>query len=182
MADADQEEAAPEPVIEGLTEDAGDGEEDPELEDMKRRVQEMEEEANKLKAMQQDLAADGGEGEEKKASETDEKSIYVGQVDYEATPEELQAHFANCGTINRVTILCDKFTGRSKGFAYVEFEDSAAVPAAILLDNSIFKGRQLKVSAKRVNVRGKGKGKGRGRGRGRGRCRRGKGYKGYRGW
>ena len=83
---------------------AGDGEEDPELEDMKRRVQEMEEEANKLKAMQQDLAADGGEGEEKKASETDEKSIYVGQVDYEATPEELQAHFANCGTINRVTI------------------------------------------------------------------------------
>ena len=81
MADADQEEAAPEPVIEGLTEDAGDGEEDPELEDMKRRVQEMEEEANKLKAMQQDLAADGGEGEEKKASETDEKSIYVGQVD-----------------------------------------------------------------------------------------------------
>ena len=63
--DADQEEAAPEPVIEGLTEDAGDGEEDPELEDMKRRVQEMEEEANKLKAMQQDLAADGGEGEEK---------------------------------------------------------------------------------------------------------------------
>ena len=52
MADENEEEAAaPEPVIEGLTEDAGDGEEDPELEDMKRRVQEMEEEANKLKAM-----------------------------------------------------------------------------------------------------------------------------------
>ena len=66
--DADQEEAAPEPVIEGLTEDAGDGEEDPELEDMKRRVQEMEEEANKLKAMQQDLAADGDGGEDGEAA------------------------------------------------------------------------------------------------------------------
>ena len=40
---------------------------------------------------------------------------YVGQVDYEATPEELRAHFAACGTINRVTILCDKFTGHPKG-------------------------------------------------------------------
>ena len=151
---------------------------------MKRRVQEMEDEAAKLKAMQQELAEgdaaeDGGEKDEKKA--TDDKSIYVGQVDYEATPEELQAHFAACGTINRVTILCDKFTGRSKGFAYVEFEDAASVPGAILLDNSIFKGRQLKVSAKRVNIKGKGKGKGRGRGRG----RRGRGrgrYRGYRGY
>lgn len=39
---------------------------------------------------------------------------FVGQVDYEVTPEELQAHFASCGTINRVTILCDKF-GQPKG-------------------------------------------------------------------
>ena len=40
---------------------------------------------------------------------------YVGQVDYEATAEELQAHFAPCGVINRVTIICDKITGHSKG-------------------------------------------------------------------
>ncbi|RYH29778.1 hypothetical protein EON65_07325 [archaeon] len=40
---------------------------------------------------------------------------YVGQVDYQATPEELQAHFAPCGTINRVTIICDKITGQAKG-------------------------------------------------------------------
>jgi hypothetical protein len=37
------------------------------------------------------------------------------QVDYGATPEEIQAHFQACGTINRVTILCDKFTGHPKG-------------------------------------------------------------------
>jgi polyadenylate-binding protein 2 len=45
----------------------------------------------------------------------DSRSVYVGQVDYGATPEELQAHFQSCGTINRVTILCDKFTGHPKG-------------------------------------------------------------------
>ena len=42
-------------------------------------------------------------------------SIYVGQVDYSATPEELVSHFGACGTIERVTIVCDKMTGRPKG-------------------------------------------------------------------
>jgi RNA recognition motif-containing protein len=42
-------------------------------------------------------------------------SVYVGQVDYSATPEELLAHFGPCGTIERVTIVCDKFTGKPKG-------------------------------------------------------------------
>ena len=40
----------------------------------------------------------------------------ISQVDYSATPEEIQGHFQACGTINRVTILCDKFTGHPKGF------------------------------------------------------------------
>ena len=44
-------------------------------------------------------------------------SVYVGQVDYSATPEELLAHFEPCGTVERVTIVCDKFTGKPKGFA-----------------------------------------------------------------
>jgi polyadenylate-binding protein 2 len=38
------------------------------------------------------------------------------KVDYGSTPEEIQAHFASCGTINRVTILLDKFTGHPKGY------------------------------------------------------------------
>ena len=42
-------------------------------------------------------------------------SVYVGQVDYSATPEELLSHFEACGTVDRVTIVCDKFTGRPKG-------------------------------------------------------------------
>jgi RNA recognition motif. (a.k.a. RRM, RBD, or RNP domain) len=48
-------------------------------------------------------------------------SIYVGQVDYSAKPEELLSHFEACGTVERVTIVCDKFTGTPKGYAYLEF-------------------------------------------------------------
>ena len=49
-------------------------------------------------------------------------SIYVGQVDYATTPEELLAHFEPCGAVERVTICCDKFSGQPKGFAYLEFQ------------------------------------------------------------
>ncbi len=40
----------------------------------------------------------------------------LAQVDYGSTPEEIQAHFQSCGSINRITILCDKFTGHPKGY------------------------------------------------------------------
>lgn len=70
---------------------------------------------------------------------------YVGQVDYESTVEELRSHFAPCGTINRVTIICDKITGQSKGFAYIEFVDKESAEKALELDESTFRGRQLKV-------------------------------------
>lgn len=86
--------------------------------------------------------------------ESDARSIYVGNVDYAATPEELQAHFADCGTINRVTILCHKATGAPKGFAYIEFVDEDAVQNAIILNDSPFRGRPLKVTPKRTNVPG----------------------------
>ena len=42
--------------------------------------------------------------------------IFISQVDYSATAEELEQHFHGCGSVNRVTILCDKFTGHPKGF------------------------------------------------------------------
>lgn len=97
---------------------------------------------------------------------------WLTQVDYGATPEEIQQHFQSCGTINRVTILCDKFTGHPKGFAYVEFADPSFVENASVLNESLFRGRLLKVTPKRTNVPGlsaRGRGRGRGsRGRGRG--------------
>ncbi|KAH9664554.1 polyadenylate-binding protein 2 [Citrus sinensis] len=75
------------------------------------------------------------------------------QVDYACTPEEVQQHFQSCGTVNRVTILTDKF-GQPKGFAYVEFLEIDAVQEALQLNESELHGRQLKVLPKRTNVPG----------------------------
>ena len=67
------------------------------------------------------------------------------QVDYGATAEELEQHFHGCGAVNRVTIQCNKFDGHPKGFAYIEFADKDSVVLAMALDESLFRGRQLKV-------------------------------------
>ncbi|KAK0565035.1 hypothetical protein OC861_003960 [Tilletia horrida] len=83
---------------------------------------------------------------EEEKEEVDSRSVYVGNVDYSATPEDLHGHFSSCGNINRVTILCDKFTGHPKGYAYVEFAEPSLVANALLLNESLFKGRLIKVS------------------------------------
>ncbi|KAI0507608.1 hypothetical protein KFK09_013734 [Dendrobium nobile] len=75
------------------------------------------------------------------------------KVDYACTPEEVQQHFQSCGTVNRVTILTDKF-GQPKGFAYVEFVELEAIQEALNLNESDLHGRQLKVLPKRTNVPG----------------------------
>ncbi|XP_028807144.1 polyadenylate-binding protein 3 isoform X2 [Neltuma alba] len=80
-------------------------------------------------------------------------SSYYALVDYACTPEEVQQHFQSCGTVNRVTILTDKF-GHPKGFAYVEFLEPEAVQEALVLNESELHGRQLKVMPKRTNVPG----------------------------
>jgi len=81
---------------------------------MKKRVQEMEAEAAKLREMQASLDQQSNELRESK-EDIDSRSVFVGNVDYGASPEEIQAHFGSCGSINRVTILLDKFTGHPKG-------------------------------------------------------------------
>uniref|UniRef100_A0A2P2M8L5 RRM domain-containing protein n=3 Tax=Rhizophora mucronata TaxID=61149 RepID=A0A2P2M8L5_RHIMU len=131
------------------------------LEDMKRRLKEIEEEAGALREMQAKVekemgpVQDSGSASATQAEkeEVDSRSIYVGNVDYGCTPEEVQQHFQSCGTVNRVTILTDKF-GQPKGFAYVEFVEIDAVQNALLLNESELHGRQLKVSAKRTNIPG----------------------------
>ncbi|KAG7258795.1 hypothetical protein CRUP_001179 [Coryphaenoides rupestris] len=76
------------------------------------------------------------------------------QVDYGATADELEIHFNGCGPVNRVTILCDRFSGHPKGFAYIEFSDRDSVQSAIGLDETLFRGRVLKVMPKRTNMPG----------------------------
>ncbi|GAB2272785.1 hypothetical protein Dimus_007604 [Dionaea muscipula] len=135
------------------------------LQELKRRLEEETEEvAGAVRKMQAQLEQDAGANQEDPANasaaaiqvakeEVDSRSIYVGNVDYGCTPEEVQAHFQSCGTVNRVTILTDKY-GQPKGFAYVEFLETEAVQNAQLLNESELHGRQLKVSAKRTNIPG----------------------------
>ncbi|KAJ2556891.1 Ornithine decarboxylase [Coemansia sp. RSA 1933] len=154
---------------------------DPELEAMQKRVLEMEKEAQRLREVEETLSKGAGEegGEGTEAEDGDARSIYVGNVDYVTTPEELQEHFKGSGSINRVTILCDKFTGHPKGYGYVEFAAVDAVTKAQLLDGSMLHGRALKVNPKRTNVPGLNRGRGRGRGRGYyGYAPRGRGFRG----
>merc|ERR1719251_310369 len=172
---------------------AGD---DADLEAIKARVREMEEEALKLKELQSEVDKQIGVSspqhlldrsnsntsinlsyEEK--VEVDARSCYVGNVDYGATAEELEQHFHGCGSINRVTILCNKYDGNPKGFAYVEFADKDSVDTAMALDDSLFRGRQIKVLPKRTNKPGISTSNRPPRGAGRGSF--GRGGRGYRG-
>lgn len=86
-------------------------------------------------------------------AEIDARSIYVGNVDYSTTPQELQLLFGSCGAVNRITIPCDRYTGSPKGFAYIEFVHADSVAKAVAL-NLTFKNRELKIVAKRSNVPG----------------------------
>ncbi|ESO13081.1 hypothetical protein HELRODRAFT_63079 [Helobdella robusta] len=88
------------------------------------------------------------------AAEIDAKSIWVGNVDYGTSVYELEEHFKNCGAIVRATILHDKYSGKPKGFAYVEFVNACSVELAQTLNETILRGRQIKITAKRVNIHG----------------------------
>jgi len=140
------------------SEDAEVEVEEDELEAMKRKVKEMQEEAERLEQIQKQVEESMNPTTGLRDSkDVDKRSIYVGNVDYGATPEELQSHFQSCGTINRVTILCDKYSGHPKGYAYIEFLEEDSINNAMVMNESLFRGRLLKVVPKRTNVPGLGR-------------------------
>ena len=96
-------------------------------------------------------------------------SIYAGNLSYQVTENDLKEVFQEYGTVKRVQLptdreIKDKFTGQSKGFAFVEMSSDAEEEAAIAaLDNAEWMGRQLKVNkAKPKEVRSDRGGGGRG--------------------
>ena len=74
------------------------------------------------------------------------KSIYVGNLPWSATEEQVQTLFAEYGSVLSVKLVNDRETGRARGFGFVEMEDPAAVAAIEALDNTIFGGRTLRVN------------------------------------
>ena len=71
----------------------------------------------------------------------DALSIYIGNVDYTATEEELRNTFINCGDIVRVTIIKNMKTGHPKGAAFIEFKEKEGVQAAMGLNGKEVKGK-----------------------------------------
>lgn len=89
-------------------------------------------------------------------------SIYVGNLSYEVTENDLSGVFAEYGTVKRVQLPTDRETGRMRGFAFVEMGTDAEEAAAIeALDGAEWMGRGLKVNkAKPKEDRGGGGGRG----------------------
>jgi len=76
--------------------------------------------------------------------------IYVGNLPYETTEEDLQLEFAAFGEVTSVTILSDKLTGRPKGFGFVEMPSKSEAEAAIAgLNGKILKERTIVVNEAR---------------------------------
>ena len=77
-------------------------------------------------------------------------NIYVGNLSYEVTEEDLQKAFESFGQIESVKIIKDNFSGRSKGFGFVEMPKNADAQSAINdLNGTELKGRPLKVNTAR---------------------------------
>lgn len=79
-----------------------------------------------------------------------ETKLYVGNLSYNTTENELKDLFGQAGVVSEVILIKDRNTGRSKGFAFVTMSSQAEVESAIqMLNDQEFEGRPLKVSIAR---------------------------------
>lgn len=81
-------------------------------------------------------------------------NIYLGNIAWSMTEDTVEALFAEFGTVSSVKIITDKYSGRSKGFGFVEMDDDAAAQKAIdALNDSEQEGRNLRVNQARPRER-----------------------------
>src|SRR5262249_57840554 len=81
--------------------------------------------------------------------------LFVGNLPYEATEDEIRQHFSPVGNLSYVSIPLDRETGRKRGFAFVEFADAQQAQEAIRqFNNQPFKGRALAVNEARAREAG----------------------------
>jgi RNA recognition motif-containing protein len=77
-------------------------------------------------------------------------NIYVGNLSYDVTEDELKEVFSEHGEVSSVNIIKDKYSGRSKGFGFIEMaNDDEAEKAVQALNGSAVKGRDIKVNKAR---------------------------------
>jgi cold-inducible RNA-binding protein len=76
--------------------------------------------------------------------------LFVGNLSYQTGENDLQDYFAQAGAVTSVNLMLDKTTGKSRGFAFVEFADAEGAQRAIeQLHNKEFQGRQLTINVAR---------------------------------
>lgn len=99
-------------------------------------------------------------------------NIYVGNLSFSATEDELKGLFQSYGTVDSAKIISDQFTGRSRGFGFIEMTNrEEGLKAIEELDSKDFNGRSLKVNEARPKTNSRGGGGPRRDGGGGGRSR-----------
>ena len=74
-------------------------------------------------------------------------NIYVGQLPYSVTEEELREMFLQYGEVSSLNLIMDRYSGRSKGFGFVEMPNNAEADKAIkALNKTMLQGREIKVN------------------------------------
>ncbi len=75
-----------------------------------------------------------------------QKKLFIGNLSFRATEEELNDAFVQYGELEEVKIILDRETGRSRGFAFVSYTDEAAAKEALKMDGAAVSGRNIRVS------------------------------------
>ena len=78
------------------------------------------------------------------------KKLYVGNLPFSATEDDIRGVFSNHGTVHSVTIITDRDTGRARGFGFVEMDPAGAAKAIAALNETDMGGRALSVSEARA--------------------------------
>ncbi len=74
-------------------------------------------------------------------------NIYVGQLPYSVTEEELREMFLQYGKVSSLNLIMDRYSGQSKGFGFIEMPNNSEADQAIKgLNKSMLKGREIKVN------------------------------------
>jgi len=89
------------------------------------------------------------------------KNIFVGNLDFSATEASIRTLFERYGNVERVNLVTDRDTGRSRGFAFVEMADASEADRAITeLNGTALDGRTLNINEARPKPQGGGSGGG----------------------
>ncbi len=88
------------------------------------------------------------------------KKLYIGNLPFTATEDEIKELFGAHGTVHSVALIMDRETGRPRGFGFIEMDDDAAMAAQQALDGKEMDGRALKVNEAQDKPRGGGGGGG----------------------